>query len=102
MKGRSAFHGDAAEWLKESGFLKSTGHKKSNRPLCCQWVYRCIWVPDGEGVNSQKTRLISGPGVCSFPDLLHLGEVSEWFKERAWKARVCVNVPGVRIPPSPP
>lgn len=53
------------------------------------------------GIN-RKTRLLSENEVCSFPDSFHLGEVSEWFKERAWKARVRVTVPGVRIPPSPP
>jgi integrase len=46
--------------------------------------------------------LISDVEVCSFPDSFNSGEVSEWFKERAWKARVCVSAPGVRIPPSPP
>ena len=31
-----------------------------------------------------------------------IGEVSEWFKEHAWKACVRLRVPRVRIPPSPP
>jgi hypothetical protein len=35
-----------------------------------------------------KTRLISKGGVCSFPDSFRFGEVSEWFKEHAWKACV--------------
>ena len=30
------------------------------------------------------------------------GEVSEWFKEHAWKACVGETQPWVRIPPSPP
>ena len=30
------------------------------------------------------------------------GEVSEWFKEHAWKACVGETLPWVRIPPSPP
>jgi hypothetical protein len=30
------------------------------------------------------------------------GEVSEWFKEHAWKACVGEILPWVRIPPSPP
>ncbi len=30
------------------------------------------------------------------------GEVDEWFKSHAWKACVGLNLPRVRIPPSPP
>ncbi len=30
------------------------------------------------------------------------GQVSEWFKEHAWKACVLETVPWVRIPPCPP
>ena len=30
------------------------------------------------------------------------GEVTEWFKVLAWKASVGLNLPGVRIPLSPP
>ena len=33
---------------------------------------------------------------------LHQGQVSEWFKEHAWKACVLETVPWVRIPPCPP
>ncbi len=34
--------------------------------------------------------------------IFRIGEVSEWFKEHAWKACVRETVPRVRIPPSPP
>jgi hypothetical protein len=34
--------------------------------------------------------------------LEHFGEVSERFKEHAWKACVGEILPWVRIPPSPP
>ena len=33
---------------------------------------------------------------------LNFGEMSEWFKEHAWKACVGATLPGVRIPISPP
>ncbi|MDF2616800.1 MAG: hypothetical protein K0Q47_1455, partial [Sedimentibacter sp.] len=32
----------------------------------------------------------------------HCGEMSEWFKEHAWKACLRETVTGVRIPLSPP
>ena len=35
-------------------------------------------------------------------DPLYPGQVSEWFKEHAWKACVREIVPWVRIPPCPP
>ena len=34
--------------------------------------------------------------------MLFIGEVSEWFKEHAWKVCVPSQVPWVRIPLSPP
>ena len=34
--------------------------------------------------------------------LINSGQVSEWFKEHAWKACVREIVPWVRIPPCPP
>ena len=33
---------------------------------------------------------------------IRYGEMSEWFKEHAWKACVGETLPGVRIPLSPP
>src|SRR3546814_1479866 len=40
---------------------------------------------------------------CTTPSWFSCGEVSEWFKEHAWKVCIRLNpVSRVRIPPSPP
>ncbi len=41
-------------------------------------------------------------GFESHPLRHQPGEVLEWPNRRAWRARVAVRLPWVRIPPSPP
>ncbi len=48
----------------------------------------------------------SNPTLSATPNVDRMrwktGEVSEWLKERAWKACLRATVTWVRIPPSPP
>ena len=57
------------------------------------------------GACCSVVRLFGLPHHLEFATLLcafSCGEVSEWFKEHAWKACVGETQPWVRIPPSPP
>jgi hypothetical protein len=47
-------------------------------------------------VQSESSR-----AALSYVEPLTIGEMSEWFKEHAWKACVGVTPPWVRIPLSP-
>src|SRR5271168_4873319 len=73
------------------------GEQKCSRPLA-------DLLPPAITQNSRtaRGRLLLRPRFVTLLTSHHEGEVSERFKEHAWKACVGEILPWVRIPPSPP
>ena len=53
---------------------------------------------EGFGAGQRAKNVVSNCDII----VKSFGEVSEWFKEHAWKACMRATVSGVRIPISPP